>query len=578
MGLAGEWDFYWNRFLPPGAEPADPSTPGPDYIRVPGKWNGHVKDGMAIPGKGFATYRLTVIPPPGAGRLGIKILDMATSFSLYVNGRLLTTTGIPARTPEEAVPLYRPGIVEIPTVSDQYEILVHVSNFDHWQGGMWEVLLLGDPDVLRHLRQQQLIIDAVLFGMIFIMGIYHLGLYQTRRIDRSSFWFGLFCLMISVRILTHGERYLVALFPDMPYDLLLRLAYLSTYLCVPFFVLYARLIFPRDASMKIVLATVGISLLFCGLVAAAEPLVFSRSMRVYQVFILSLLVYAVVALYRAVTRQRPGSLIFLAGFLALLGTAVNDILYARLVVNTGYWVGLGLVIFIFSQAFLLSRRFSRAFTIIEEQKHDLEKSETLFKAAIENSPTAMVVSRGAEETVIAMNKRFTALFGYTMQDIPDGDAWWPLAYPDADYRAAVRQFWNEALTASDPLASDTIAAEAMITCRDGTEKQVLVNAAASGDVHFITFVDLTERKLAEAEKEQLILELRTALEEIKTLRGIVPICSSCKKIRDDKGYWTLLESYIERHSDASFSHSMCPECCEKFYGGETWFSDIKKKL
>ena len=56
-----------------------------------------------------------------------------------------------------------------------------------------------------------------------------------------------------------------------------------------------------------------------------------------------------------------------------------------------------------------------------------------------------------------------------------------------------------------------------------------------------------------------------ALSKIKTLSGLLPICSHCKKIRDDKGYWNQIESYIHKHSDAEFSHSICPECAKKYY-------------
>ncbi|MEA2059670.1 MAG: hypothetical protein U9P10_03930 [Thermodesulfobacteriota bacterium] len=59
-------------------------------------------------------------------------------------------------------------------------------------------------------------------------------------------------------------------------------------------------------------------------------------------------------------------------------------------------------------------------------------------------------------------------------------------------------------------------------------------------------------------------------------KGIVPICAQCKSIRDDKGYWNKLEAYIEKHSDASFSHSVCPECAEKLYGHEDWYIKMKK--
>jgi len=79
------------------------------------------------------------------------------------------------------------------------------------------------------------------------------------------------------------------------------------------------------------------------------------------------------------------------------------------------------------------------------------------------------------------------------------------------------------------------------------------------------FIDITERKLAEQEREKLIAELQTALQKVKLLSGLVPICAGCKKIRDDKGYWNQLEEYIEDHSQAIFSHGLCPECMKRLY-------------
>ncbi len=77
--------------------------------------------------------------------------------------------------------------------------------------------------------------------------------------------------------------------------------------------------------------------------------------------------------------------------------------------------------------------------------------------------------------------------------------------------------------------------------------------------------DITARKKAEEERERLIRELQKALGEIKTLTGLLPICANCKKIRDDKGYWNQIEVYISEHSEAEFSHGICPECKEKLY-------------
>jgi hypothetical protein len=76
---------------------------------------------------------------------------------------------------------------------------------------------------------------------------------------------------------------------------------------------------------------------------------------------------------------------------------------------------------------------------------------------------------------------------------------------------------------------------------------------------------LLARQRAEAERERLIAELREALANVKTLKGLIPICSSCKKVRDDKGYWTQLESYLAQHSEAEFSHGLCVDCMRKLY-------------
>jgi acid phosphatase family membrane protein YuiD len=67
------------------------------------------------------------------------------------------------------------------------------------------------------------------------------------------------------------------------------------------------------------------------------------------------------------------------------------------------------------------------------------------------------------------------------------------------------------------------------------------------------------------EKDVLIKDLQEALNSVKTLKGLLPICSSCKKVRDDKGYWNQIEAYVSEHSEAEFSHGICPECAKKLY-------------
>lgn len=78
-------------------------------------------------------------------------------------------------------------------------------------------------------------------------------------------------------------------------------------------------------------------------------------------------------------------------------------------------------------------------------------------------------------------------------------------------------------------------------------------------------LDVTERKKAEDAREELIVQLQNALNDVKKLSGFIPICASCKNIRDDKGFWNELEAYISEHSEAEFSHGICPDCAKKLY-------------
>lgn len=79
------------------------------------------------------------------------------------------------------------------------------------------------------------------------------------------------------------------------------------------------------------------------------------------------------------------------------------------------------------------------------------------------------------------------------------------------------------------------------------------------------------------EKKKLVLELQEALENIKMLRGLLSICSQCHKIKNDHGDWERIETYIPKHTDAEFSHGLCPGCCEDLYGDQDWYKTYKNR-
>ena len=121
-------------------------------------------------------------------------------------------------------------------------------------------------------------------------------------------------------------------------------------------------------------------------------------------------------------------------------------------------------------------------------------------------------------------------------------------------------------------ADDKILEKAMITEPFG----YLIKPFKDQELRLNIEMALYKHKL-DLEKENLILELRTALDRLKTLSGLLPICSKCKKIRNDDGYWEQIETYISEHSDAEFTHGMCHDCMEETYARQDWYQRMKDK-
>src|SRR5688572_6165472 len=107
-----------------------------------------------------------------------------------------------------------------------------------------------------------------------------------------------------------------------------------------------------------------------------------------------------------------------------------------------------------------------------------------------------------------------------------------------------------------------VAFENRYRCKDGSYRWLLWNATADLDHQLIYSVarDITERKQAEHEREQLLRELQAALAEVRELQKILPICMYCKNIRNDENYWQTVEAYISHHTNTKFSHGICPTC------------------
>ena len=436
VALDGKWEFYWNTHLKPGdlASETPPTRNG--FIEVPGVWNGFEINGKKISGKGYATYRLKIHLANTGRILAFKFLDMATSFSVYVDGKKLMSAGVPGKTPESTIPQFYPRVVEFKPDSEQLEVVILVSNFYHRKGGAWEPVLLGLSGDIWQIRQRALNLNFFLFGGILMMGLYHIGLFIIRSKEKSTLFFGIFCFLIAVRSLVTGERYLIGIFPDINWEVHTKIAYLTFYIGVPVLAMYFRYIFPRELSKHFIPLVNIVGALFSGIVLFTPARIYTYTTPLFQIFTVAVSCYGFYVLILALIRKRQGALVCLAGFAILFLTVVNDMLYANLLIQTGYMIQFGFFIFIFFQAFLLSVRFSKAFETVEFQQRTLEdtnaaykkeiierkrtgealrESEEKYRVLVENAGDAIVVAR--DGMLCFVNSRAVELSGYSEEEL-----------------------------------------------------------------------------------------------------------------------------------------------------------------
>jgi len=158
------------------------------------------------------------------------------------------------------------------------------------------------------------------------------------------------------------------------------------------------------------------------------------------------------------------------------------------------------------------------------------------------------------------NKNVEAVLGYSAQEITSRNPLDLIAPQDREIVNAMIQ---------EVFAGGKAVAEAAFASKNRGEIPYLltgVRIELDGAPYLLGIgMDIAGRKRLEAERETLIAQLRDALSQVKTLSGMLPICALCKKIRDDKGYWSGVETYITGHSEVFFSHGICPECEKKAY-------------
>lgn len=371
---------------------------------VPDIWKG--ADAAGENGQGAGTYRLRVLLPPERPELAIRYTTVSTAFELDVDGIQIAHAGSPAVDPNRASPGCRPGVVPLGGANDELNLDVRVSNHEYRSGGMWRSFRLGERYALQNAKNTETVVSIILFAFFIAVSFNSAIIFLFRKKERSQLYFALFTFVLALRPLVTGEYPIVQALPLLPFSILIRSVYLTSFLPVPLAVLFVSSLYPDllSRNLKRILVLPAAPFILFAIVA---PLPFLT--RVIFVFY-AVALFCVAALYfgvliRAAAMKRPGAAALSISAAAMLAAGINDVLYASFVVDTAYALPYGLAAMVVVQTTVLSRRFTRAFDLVEELSGNLSRTNRNLETEIEQRIAVQkrLEDSLAEKTVLLRN-------------------------------------------------------------------------------------------------------------------------------------------------------------------------------
>lgn len=354
--LNGDWAFYWQQLI----EPADFNDSGKvpsHYLPVPGYWS---DADQHLSGFGYGTYRLRVLLNSNEhfDAFGVNVPDAGTAYKLWINNELISENGTVAAQLDSMVPKARPLARNFRRSGNELDIVVQVSNNFHHKGGLWGSITLGRDEDILEARDKSLFWDILIIGALFILFVYHIGIFTLRRTETAALLFGMTCLAGLLRTIVIENRVIYILFPNFNFSAAYIIEYASIPLACTLFGFFVYSFFPEEFTKTARRIIILLALPQFLMIFLTSHEFYTGKVLWIQVITLLELLYYMVVIVRALKRRRRMAPLSFIGYFIILGSCVNDILYARLLIDTTNLVTMGFFIFVLMQAYLLASKIS----------------------------------------------------------------------------------------------------------------------------------------------------------------------------------------------------------------------------
>ncbi|WP_342535264.1 ATP-binding protein [Lysinibacillus sp. FSL K6-1151] len=312
VSLDGEWDFVPDKLL----NYSDFDNHHSYLVEVPSQWSKYTLNKENFTTFGSGTYRLKILINNPDDILGIKTGNIRMSNAIYIDEKRIGQSGVPA---EESIYVQKnvPYVAYFQPNKNELELLIHVANFDYASGGgIIGSIFIGDQESIGKLRESSLFYDLITIAAFFTMFIYFAGSYLYARLDIEQLYFSLFCFMVGLYSVSHGEKILMSLLP-VTYEFLIRIQIISSIGTGIFMLLYFYYALQQFAYEKIVkiLCIIGVLLL----ATVMLPISISSYLQfVYSIYIFMNIFYILYIQIIAIFKRSVGAIYLSLSSMAIL--------------------------------------------------------------------------------------------------------------------------------------------------------------------------------------------------------------------------------------------------------------------
>jgi len=332
------------------------------------------------------TFVLRLKLPKSIDSWSIRVPNAISSTTLYLNETKLVEIGKTSNSIKDYIPNSNLKVVPFTLNREDNILIMHVSNYLVPYTGTWDSLTIGRTKDINHKRFIDIVITSLISGALLIMGVYHLALYLLRRKDKSTLWFSLICILMSIRNLITGERILIELLPvsELMWRICFSIEHLSAHLTLPLFFLFFSVIFPKYINKIVINTVLYVAGLWLFIHIFTPPMFHHRFLSFYEYFLMITSIYLLSSIIRAFVNREDGALISLAGMLFLFSASINDVLLSNEIIDSIYLAPIGLLIYTLTHSFFISKRFSTIFHEVEIYSNNLKTQNRSLERFIPN--------------------------------------------------------------------------------------------------------------------------------------------------------------------------------------------------